>query len=378
MPIGIEGYSSRRLDSIRALNSRFRSAGVQEGYFLPERTGVIDPGPPFEALPALPVVKRHFLLLDGDVVRGGFILQDQQFYLQGRTEWVTNVQMPVTEGLVDRRYGHLVILMLQAILKRSPLAFAVGMGGMDQPLPRLLAASKWHVAPVPFLFYVLRPARFLREMPVLRSTPARSAVMNAAALTGAGSLGFSLIHRLSALRHGGKLSLGPLPEIATHWDTWADELWESYRETTSLAAIRDSQHLPLFHPPGENFAIYRCRQQGRSIGWSAVQVTPMRRNRYFGNLRVATILDSVCRPGSEAAVTRSTLAMLRKQGAELVVANQLHQGWVKAMRQAGFLDGPSNFICALSPRLRDALAPFDTEYLKVHISRADGDGRIHL
>ena len=379
MPIRVESYSSRYLDSIRALNRRFCSAGVPEDFRLPEQADVYDPGSPFEALPTLPVVKRQFLVLDGDIVRGGFMLQDQQFCLRGRNVWVTNIQMPLTEGLVDRRYGHLAILMIQAVLKRTPLAFSVGMSGMDQPYPRFLAASKWHVAPVPFLFYVLRPARFFREMPMLRSTPAKGLIMNAAAMTGAGSIGLWLVHHFSALRHGGGVFPGsPRPEIPSHWDVWADELWEKYRETTSLAAIRDCRHLRLFHPPVDRFEIYLCRPEGRWIGWSAVQITPMRQNRYFGNLRVATILDSVCLPGSENAVIRSTLAMLHARGAELVVANQTHQGWLKAMRQAGFLNGPSNFLCALSPRLRDALEPFDTEYLRVHISRADGDGRIHL
>ena len=347
MPIRIESYSSRHLESIRALNQRFRSAGVEEGFFLPERSDVNDPGAPFEALPGLPVVKRHWLLLDGDIVRGGFILQDQQFYLRGRAEWVTNIQMPVTEGLIDRRYAYLAIQMIQAILKRTPLAFAVGMGGMEQPFPRFLAASKWHVSPVPFLFYVLRPARFLRELPMLRSSPTKSMLMDIAAGSGVGSIGIRSMHHFNALRHGGTVrENGPKVRIAGDWDAWVsevNELWESYRETTSLAAIRDYEHLRLFHPPAKNFEIYGCRQEDRFIGWSAVQITPMHRNKYFGNLRVATILDSVSRPGSEAAVVRSTLATLRARGAELAVVNQTHQGWVQAMRQTGFVDGTSNF-----------------------------------
>ena len=381
MQVRVEPYSSSFLKSIQRFNERLREAGVEEGFCLPERTDALESGPAFETMPSAPLSKRHFLLVDEHEVRGGFILQDQKFEVCGKRDWVTNIQMPVSEGVVDRRFTHLAVVMLRLILKRTPRAYAVGMGGMDQPFPRLLAASRWHVEPVPFWFYVLEPRRFLKEIRLLRKTRVRTIGSQLAASTGLGSVAIRLLHAGASLA-GGRLSSRSPGRVRTnrfdHWGSWADSVWASYRLNCSFAAVRDFATLPLFHPLTGSLAGYRFDREGQVLGWSAVQVTPMRDNRFFGDLRVATILDSLSLPGFEGTVMRSTLAAIRDCRVDLVVANQLHGRALQSMREVGFLQGPSNFICASSPQLHAEVRLFDAEGLRRHVSRADGDGRIHL
>ena len=379
MPISVTPYSSQYLHSIRRLNARFREAGVPNGYWLPERDHDSSPVVEFQSLPTAVLTKNHFLLVDGQEVRGGFIIQDQQFDVNGQRQWVANIQMPVSEGLVDNRYGYLAVQMLRLILKRSPLSFAVGMGGMDQPFPRLLAASKWRVEPVPFYFRVLRTTSFLRQLRLLHTTALRAFCANLAVVTGAGSIGIPLFHTVQRVRSGGAFFVRRQEsEPVLQWGPWADELWESYTARCSLAAVRTAGALALFHQPSKGLVLRRFVHLNIPCGWAAMQITPFQDNLHFGNLRVATILDLVAMEGYEAPILEAAVQLASEHGAELVVSNQSHSVWREVFPQSGFLSGPSNFLCALSPALQAALEPLESNHNRIHITRADGDGRIHL
>jgi hypothetical protein len=67
--------------------------------------------------------------------------------------------------------------------------------------------------------------------------------------------------------------------------------------------------------------------------------------------------------------------MLADMGAELIVTNQMHDGWQAELHRLGFFGGPSNYMLAVSKPVAAALQKTLTH---VHVNRGDGDGRIHL
>jgi hypothetical protein len=373
MAIRIEPHSAVHLDGIRRLNQRLFEGGLEQGFLLPERTAT---------QPAdLPLTKRHYLVLDEGAVRGGLILQEQMFQVAGSLRPVANLQMPVSEGQVDRSYAHVGPAMLKIALAEHPLMFAVGMGAASQPLPRLLKAMRWKVEPVPFLFRIHHCRRFLKEIGPLRSTPLRALLSSLAAGSGAGWAGIRLVQGISGLRRRWGVPRSPLLEVreVTDWGGWADEVWQQYHLHCSAAGVRDSRTLPLLLPLDERRMIaLQFLERRTPAGWTAALLTQMYGNRYFGNLKVATLLDAVALPGMEEAVVGMTCRILEERGADLIIANHTHRTWLHSMRCAGFLDGPSNYLLAMSPELTKSIGPWDAEAPLRHFSRADGDGRIHL
>jgi hypothetical protein len=69
---------------------------------------------------------------------------------------------------------------------------------------------------------------------------------------------------------------------------------------------------------------------------------------------------------------------MASQGADLVVVNHSHSEWVKAFRSAGFLSGPSNYLLAMTKRLTEMVFSVSDGEERIHVTRGDGDGRIHL
>jgi hypothetical protein len=142
---------------------------------------------------------------------------------------------------------------------------------------------------------------------------------------------------------------------------------------------RDAALLAELYPPGEpRLRILRVRSGGKSVGWAAALVTPMRGHAHFGDLCVATILDCAASPDAFLSVAALADEALAAEGADVVITNQSLPRWRRAFEEAGFRPGPSNYQFACSPPLAAALAGSPVAGGLVHITRGDGDGRIHL
>jgi len=358
-------------DAVLAFNDRMRAANAPADFLLPDQPN----NSHTLGAPPQPIERTKFVVLDADdEVRGGFLLMTQPGWLRAGVVEVANYQAPLSEGIADSRYGMVGMHMLRYVQKHWPLSFVVGMGGMDRPLPRLLQAAGWQLRPVPFLFHVVRASRVLRELRVLQQrTPLRLAA-RAGAMTGAGTLG------VAALQHRAWTSNAATRSVRferiERWDEWADMLWTRTRDTTVFSVVRDCATLESLYPLSDpKYLGYVARRGGEIVGWAVALNTQMRGHKHFGDLRVATVLDVAALADDAAAVAAHLRGVLAADGADIVVTNQSHERWIEAFRRAGFLTAPSNYLCAMSKLLSQSVGD---DFSRIHVTRGDGDGRIHL
>lgn len=368
MGIRIETRTPDHLDAIRAFNARLAAGGIGKEFLISEE-GWTAP------VAGLPVTREQMLALDGSEVRGGYLMEWHNFSIGGRIVCMGGYQTPVSEGTVNRRYLAVGVLMLKDALHRNPYLYTVGMGGLELPLPRMLKAMGWYLQLAPFLFRVSRPRRFLRHIGPLRTSTARRAVADVLAYSGLGWAGVRALQWRSVI--GGEARL--VAEEVDAFGGWADELWERARVEHSLCAVRTAEVLNLLYPAAERrIRRLRLRQHGETVGWILLLVSEYRDNRYFGQMRVGTILDGLVVPRFLAAAVRAAAAALEDAGVDLVVSNQMDSRWVQALRSAGFLRGPSNYGVSFSPAVMEALGPLAERERTIHITRGDGDGRVNL
>ena len=318
---------------------------------------------------------ERYLAVEGNAVRGGVDLQVQPFYVEGETCTVANMQLPLSEGIVDRRYAHVGMWLIRHVLRRHPRCFALGMGGEERPLPRLLGAMGFAVWSVPFFFMVANVSRAVHELPTLGSPSARRIASTLLRITGVGAVASKGWRARSAWRTSG------VQGIAAHqvddWNGWADTLWEQARRSFSVVAVRDTRALRALFPTSDpRFPGLRLEEGGRTIGWAVIGLTQMVDNPHFGNLNVGTIVDALTLPGREAAAVRVATRSLLDRGVDVVVTNQSHPAWCAACRHCGFLGARSNYVLATSPTLLARSVEIGAH--RVQFTRGDGDGRVHL
>ena len=346
-------YTPEWEPSVARANLRLQQSG-KAPFLFPNRAA------PAQA--AGPVRREHWVVADSaDEVRGGCLLQTIPAWLGGEQSEVVNVQSPLSEGLVDRRYTGLAPWLLRELNRRHPFSYSVGMGGEHMPYARLLRAVGWRVEPVPFYFRVLAGRLFLANMRPLRAHPKLGWL---AAAGGAAPIlpdaAFTLLHawrsRLSASAAAPAASQRP-PE------------WSDIRAGYGFAMERTPAVLDALYPLDDHRFV-RFEAAGAA---GVLRVNALKDHPYFGDLTVATLVEAFCRPESQRALLKAAVDESRARGAALLLTNQTAPELVQALHAAGWLPYPSNYLMALSPSMTARVGD-----QPVYINRGDGDGLLNL
>jgi hypothetical protein len=367
MAVRIVPYTDRESAAARAFNQRMRAAHAASDFLLPE-------SPPLDGAGEDRAIRAvYYLAMEDDVVRGGLVLGDYPATLGGAAITATVCIAPLSEGIIDPKYSMLGMQFVKFLKKHTQYGFATGMGDPANPYPRLLKASGWTILKVPFFFRVCRAGRFLSELGILNSTPARRIVARAASWSGLGALGIWAVQDRAWLPPASGLSIKAVDD----WGPWVDEIWDEVRGLCSFSIARDFRTLRDLYPPEQRLIRYSILRDGRPIGWAAAYDTAMHGSKFFGNMRVATILDCVARPADVAGSVIAVSRELKRRGVDLIISNQIHGEWQNAFRRAGFLPGPSNYCLGLSPSVAESVRAGLGE-AAIYLTRGDGDGRMHV
>jgi hypothetical protein len=354
--------------AVRAFNQRLARAGAPWRFpetsapdWLPQADGV-------------PVWQEYFLLLEDDAVRGAYVLkrQDAVVGLGPGSRRVGSFYWPLSEGTIDPTYALVAPRLLQAALQDEPLLFLVGMVGRDRPIARLVRALGWRLSSVPFYFKPVRPGRFLRELRYVRRRAGVRFALDLASATGVAWLGLTLAGL--ALRVGARRPAPVRIDEVPRFGDWADAIWAANAPRYSFVGGRDAAALNATYPP-ESGAFIRLRiaRGDRAIGWAVVQDSLPGSSEHFGGMRVGTIVDAFAAPEDAAAVVRASCDALAERRVDLIISNQSHRAWRRALSRAGFLRGPSSWLFAPSPALAELVFAVDPAGHAIHLNRGDGD-----
>lgn len=368
MALAIAPYRPAHQPAVRAFNQRLEQGGVR--FRFPDHDACADPED-------ATISHRGFVAVqeDGDV-RGGYLVKEQDFWLTGRRARMGYLHLPLSEGLIDRRYGALGVQLIVHALKRQPLLFGLGIGGYEEAFAKVVTALGWKLQSVPFLFKVVRPFRVARGLRALRTTRSRRLLGDLAAWTGAASVGAAVLQR----PRGGRVpDADTTTALVPDCHDVADAVWAEYRAPYQLVAWRDRTALAAMYPPNSrDYLRFVARGPHGARGWAIALDTQMSGHKYFGDLRVGTIVDCFGDPACAAAMVGDVSMALARRGVDLVVSNQSSSVWTEAFRQNGFLSARSNFLFAASPALSKALGAHAGTVAACHLTRGDGDGPINL
>jgi len=358
-------FEEQHLDAVRRFNARMRAGGVEDLFLIEEKQCAAP------ASEAAPVRSERILAVDGEEVRGSYIVQWREYRVAGENRRLGNYQTPVSEGIIDKKHTAAGLLMTRYALSSNPYWYTVGMGGLERPLPRMLKSMGWHLSLVPFRFRIHRPARFFREIRHLRTTAARRTALNTLAWTGAGWAGVKGLEL--ARRLPSHPAAGLRLETVARFDEWADGLWERVRDRFPFAGMRTAAHLnALYAPEDGRYRRVRISSGERLLGWAVLLRQPMKENKYFGNMTAGVLADCLAAPEDLAAVAGAASRAMEELDIDVAFANPLHAACLEGLHKAGFLAGPTNYGFGLSKAITGLLDPIDLPAL--HLMRGDGDG----
>jgi hypothetical protein len=196
-------------------------------------------------------------------------------------------------------------------------------------------------------------------------------MLDLAAAAGLATAGAKLLKL--ALRRRASLR-GVSIETAAGFGPWADQLWQRCRGRYSFVALRDAATLARIYPP-ETASLERLRvmRNAQTIGWAVLQRAQLHDDPTFGSLHVGRILDCFAAPEHAGVVIRAAADTLASHGVELMLSNQFHPAWCRALRRNAFVTAPSNYVLGSSVLLTKRLRAIDPRLRNMHVNRGDGD-----
>jgi len=366
MPVEIELYPARRVGAVHAFNQRLKANNVS--FSLHE-----SPTPFYQNKENRKLYQEYLLAVEGDQVRGGYQLKHQELALRGRIVPAAAYQLPVSEGAIDRRYAAIGLRLIRDALQRTQRLYALGMGGSQAQLARLLQGMGWKLRPIPLYVRVVHPFRFLRNVRALRKTLAHRLLLEGAAFSGLGWAGAKVASTWVA-RHKAHRPPVNAEEVEKVSD-WADELWEACKDRYTMVGVRDSHVLQILYP-GEDrrFSIVKVSEGTHVIGWAVVFVNDAADHKHFGNMRIGSMVDCLALPENAGSVIQAATEVLHRKRVDLILTHQSHALWGKALWDAGFVRRPSKFMFGISKQLARDLD--GASLCSLHVNRGDGAGGI--
>jgi hypothetical protein len=372
MGIALSPFAEVHVEAVKALNERLRAGGAPLAF--PE-THV---SPTLPRIDGREIYDEYFLAVEGDDVRGAYILKRQPFFIGGEVVSLAQYRLPVSEGLIDKRYASVGVQMYLDAVRREPRMYTIGLGGYEEALSQLLVKAGWSTWTVPFYFRVLRAGPFLRNIVYLRTSNTRRVAFDVLAATGLGALA---VHAYQRWKTRGTPRERSRVEIAEEpaFGSWADDIWQAAKSDFTLIGVRDAANLNILFPASEpRWLRLRMSNEGRTVGWAVVLDVPMQAHSYFGDMRVGSLIDCLALPGMESRIASAAVEYLGERGSDIVVANMAHHRWRAALSAAGMIEGPSNYIFAASKPVAAMLQPFDEKVHGIHMTRGDGAGAENL
>jgi hypothetical protein len=372
--MNIRFASDDDIPAVARFNHRLREGGRGEEQI------TLHPSLPGEAQyrPAgFPVYRQMMIAEDGREVRAAVMLYHNSVFIHGRKREFCWLDMPISEGIIDRRYSLAIVLLLKAVSRYEPFLMSTGAGPEDKDSFRLLSKLDWKHHAVPFFFYPVKVTKVLLGMSYFK----KHAKLRYGALLGAYSGAGAALSGLLALRRRGATGLsGYEYSVEEAFDDWADRIFEDCLPDYGVAMRSDATTMNILHPPDKpSLTRLRVRRKGakrgagRDAGWILVASKQMRNNRHFGDLKVGTLVDGFGRAADAPALVAVGINHLAETGADIIVANFSHAAWMEACRRTGMFAGPDNYYHFVSPGgspLFEDTCPSGA----IHMTRGHSDG----
>lgn len=371
MGIKIVSYGEELSKAVMDFNSRLRRSGVSFRFpesHIPHR---------LPKLEGRETYQEYFLAVEDGFVRGGYILKHQPFWVNDQVRSIGNLQLPLSEGIVNKAYCLVGMSLLTDAIRKQPFLYMLAIGSSDEPLAKMLQAIGWSARAVPFYFRVVHLVRFLRQINYLRTSSLRKGVLDVLALSG---IGWAAIKLAQAARHRNRIKgVRVDSQVVSEFSGWCDHLWDICKTEYLMTAVRDSANLNILYPKdNDRFIRLKVLREQKVIGWAVMLKAQMSGDKRFGDMKVGSIVDCLAQLQDSRLVIEAATDYLENAGVDLIVSNQSAQAWCQALQRTGYLSGPSNSIFWASKELTRVSEPLNLNFSRIHLNRGDGEGPTKL
>jgi len=353
-------------EALRRFSARLQGTGYGHWPLKPDTLDGADPDDEF------PVRLRRILAGDGTEIRAQQDFYEHQLYIDGDANDFVWPRGPLSEAVLDPKYGMYGFALLRHGMRLQPFQMALAHLRLDEPPGSLFAGLGWKYDLMPGFIYPVRPAKVFRELAFFRSTPRRMQLSRLARFSGAAhalQAGLALHNKVSRLRRDYRVT------EFDRFEPWTDELWNSLVTKYKAVTRRDAAAMNRLYAPGDTrFRKYRVQKGGRDVGWFMTTCREMANHPSWGNLHTGVILDALADPSDAHDMLSLAKQTLLAEKVDVIISYWSHTRWKNAAKRLAFIPRQTGFYLFVSKAGQDRVLTKSCPLDAIHFTRSDCDG----
>ncbi len=305
------------------------------------------------------------LVEDEEYIRCAAKIKNQNYLLKGKIINFQDIQIPISESIIDRKYLPSNLFFLKNLSNLSKNMHALGMGGVDEPLPKILNKLGFDLFKVDFFFLPLKISTlyniFINKINI-------NLLKNFSFIFKPLDSIISLSYKLNCFKNR-NIKIKIFEEF-TEQDTL---IWEAVKNDFHLIAEKKAENLNIIYS-SERFKLTKLRiyDQEEYLGWLVLKITRHERDKYFADEKTCTIVDLCTEPCNYNIFIKTAKRIAFKDNAGVILMNSLNKEFNYFLKKNLFINSNSNF--AFASKLENQHIDLNKSW----ITRGDGDGPINL
>jgi len=298
-----------------------------------------------------------WVLIKNSEIVASVTIKTQNYYVSGVKMSVNLIKLPISLAIVDKRYLWAPIALIQNIKVQFPYSYLLGMGGSQATVANFFSKFDFKVKDIPFYIKHLNYFNILTQNPII----------------------------LKYLKIVSKIKFN-YPLIFTSYEDSAYKVEQVFdfdkedlvdrKSNSTFELVRESIQLNAIAPKEiSNFLKYRFIENSIFVGTSVIFVSKNNNHKYFGNLKIAVILDlyllDKCKYKNK--VIDSLVKKLKKNNIDIILFNCGDQNILPLIKKNKWTKYKTQWAIAASPELSKRI-----DLNNMYLTRLDGDGPINL
>ena len=312
-----------------------------------------------------PITQEFYILLEDDTyIRAISAIKNQNYQLNDTLINFQDIQLPVSESLIDVRFISQTIYFLKYISNLGSNMHALGMGGISTPLPKILIKNKFSSHLIPFFIFPISLTSFF-ELALFNKFKIK---LNRLFFSPLIVIDFVRIFFLKKMYEMKNVNIEPFFDFDSSFST----LWEKLKSNFQLIAVKDAINLNrLYQNSPHDLIKYKIFIKNQYLGYIILKITKHQNNKYFQNFKTITIVDLLCENAYYSRFIKIIKNIALKNNCDLILVNSSFDKFNISLSKAMFLNLPSNFGFVYKTES-------NFNILNSWITRADGDGPINV
>jgi hypothetical protein len=311
-------------------------------------------------------IKQDFYVLteNSEIIRAITAIKNQNYYLKGEIINFQDIQLPISESIINFNYISQTIYFIKYISSLSSNMHALGMGGLKTSLPKILMKNKFKSFLIPFFSFPISITSLI-QLIIFNKFKFKIHPRYLFLI-----LGLDRIRKFVLIKFHKCNNINI--ELFSKFNSTDSLLWNTLKSNFDLIAVKDDENLnELYCNSPHDLLKYRVSVEGRYFGYMILKITKHSNNKYFLNSKTLTIVDMLCENKHYFIFIKMIKKIALVNNCDLILVNSTYEKFNSVLSKSLFITLPSNFGFV-----------YKTEntfnILNSWITRADGDGPINL